>query len=45
MHAEQIAPSKNLVSVMLLLCFIPGLEVECFLLKMYKNSINDHMKK
>ena len=42
MHAKHITHSNN--SAIILQYLIPGLEVECFLLKMYKNNTSDHLK-
>ena len=42
MHAKHITHSKN--STTILQYLIPGLEVECFLLKMYKNNTSEHLK-
>ena len=42
MHAKRITHSNN--SAIILQYLIPGLEVECFLLKMYKNNTSDHLK-
>ena len=39
MRAKQTVHSKDSINVVLLLqCLIPGLEIECFLLKMYKTT-------
>ena len=42
MHAKHITHRKN--STTILQYLIPGLEVECFLLKRYKNNTSDHLK-
>lgn len=42
MHEKHITHGNN--STTILQYLIPGLEVECFLLKMYKNNTRDHLK-